>query len=74
MEMLLALYKSDKTTFKQIIKEKIRRDTENLNLGRDIQSLLGEKEVFDNTYLEQRKFSKFDYASILNQDETLLKL
>lgn len=62
MEMLLDLYQKDRRSFKNVVKTKLQRDSENSNLGRDILMILNEQGITVNNYLSLKKFNY--YANI----------
>ena len=59
IEMLLSVYKNDKTLFYKIIKEKIDREENHFINGKSIIQLLNENKIVKNDYLAQEKIKKY---------------
>ena len=60
MEKLLMLCSEDRKKFDEIVSEKIKRENNHSKQGKSIEFLLNEIGVFQNTYIDQNKFSKYE--------------
>lgn len=63
-EMLIDAYKNDKELFDSIMNEKIKRETNHSNDGKSIKKLFEEKTSYENHYMKNDKFARYQYESI----------